>query len=402
MNRILCGFSVLILSGALLFTSCSTNLGPETLPSTTPSTEPTETETEQTTTTIAPELTDPSSVAVVTENAVEVNGKLKVKGTNIVNSSGKTFVLKGMSSYGIQDCSDFFTTEVIKTLAEDWGCNVLRICITGDANTGYLKDPDKYFDPICKICDMCISQGIYVILDWDVEYEKAANENKAKAVDFFTRISAIYSDSPNILYEVENNRILTEDDAKIKDEWEKNIKPFANDVIKAIRKNSPSSVVIVGAPERGLAIDTLTSKTRIKGDNIAYSSRIYSASHGLEYREKIQKAIKQGTCVLVTEWGLCSSDGTESLNISETDAWSLFMEQNNISWCNYAIGSTFSDEANALYLINEKYSDEQKAAHWPAGLLTKSGIYIKGILLKDIITSDSDSTAETVPDASEV
>ena len=171
---------------------------------------------------------------------------------------------------------------------------------------------------------------------------------------------------------------------------------FARNFIEC--RLSHSYIKSVGALQdlKGYFSDTKQIKEKL-------NEQIEKVTDGInEALEKIQKAIKQGTCVLVTEWGLCSSDGTESLNISETDAWSLFMEQNNISWCNYAIGSTFSDEANALYLINEKYSDEQKAAHWPAGLLTKSGIYIKGILLKDIITSDSDSTAETVPDASEV
>lgn len=395
MNKIAYGMSVFILSGALLLTSCSTNLGPETLPSTSATTEPTETEPEVTVTTLPPEATDPASTPVVIEKAVELNGRLKVKGANIVNSQGKTFVLKGLSSYGIQDCSDFFTAEVIKTLAEDWGCNVIRISITGDAQTGYLKDPDKYFDPLCKICDMCINQGIYVILDWNVEYEKAANENKTSAVDFFSRISSIYSDSPNILYEIENNKIQTEDSAKIKDEWTKNIKPFAEEVIKAIRKNSPSSIVIVGAPDRGLGIDTI-SKTKIKGDNIAYACRIYSSTHGVEYREKVQKAIKQGICVFVTEWGLCSDNGEEGLNMGESDSWSQLFEENNISWCNYAIGSNFIDEANALYLLHEKYTNEQKAAHWPDGIITKSGLYVRKMLLKEYETVDeTDSTDAT-------
>ena len=166
MNRLTYGISVLIISGAVFLSSCSTNLGPETLPSTTPSTEPTETEPEVTTKQTTPESTEPGSVALVTEKVVERYGQLTTKGTMLWSSKGEQVVLKGMSSYGIQDCMNFFTPDVVQTLAEDWGCDVLRITINGDADTGYMKEPDKYFDPICKIIDMCVNQGIYVIVDW--------------------------------------------------------------------------------------------------------------------------------------------------------------------------------------------------------------------------------------------
>ena len=79
MNRFSKGLSAAIISGAVLLCSCSTNLGPETLPSTTPATEPEET-TVETTELITPEMTDPSSVAVVTERIVDKYGEHKIDG----------------------------------------------------------------------------------------------------------------------------------------------------------------------------------------------------------------------------------------------------------------------------------------------------------------------------------
>ena len=111
MSKRIRGVIVLELVGVFMLCSCSTNLGPETLPSTTPATEPTETipevtePTEEPTPTEAPE---PTSTAVITDRIVDKNGLLKVDGTKIVNSEEETVVLKGMSSFGLEDCEGFF------------------------------------------------------------------------------------------------------------------------------------------------------------------------------------------------------------------------------------------------------------------------------------------------------
>ena len=75
MNRLTYGMSVFIISGALLLSSCSTNLGPETLPSTKPTTESTETETSETSSSVRAEVTDPFSTAVVQGKVVDAYGK---------------------------------------------------------------------------------------------------------------------------------------------------------------------------------------------------------------------------------------------------------------------------------------------------------------------------------------
>ena len=196
MNRLTYGLSVLLISGAVLLSSCSMNLGPETLPSTTPSTEPSETEPEVTTKQTTPESTEPGSEALVTEKVVERYGNLTTKGTMLWSSKGEQVVLKGMSSYGIQDCMNFFTPDVVKTLAEDWGCDVLRITINGDADTGYMKEPDKYFDPICKIIDMCVEQGIYIIIDWNPDSEFWYEQQGLSGREGTTEIVTTYLDNP--------------------------------------------------------------------------------------------------------------------------------------------------------------------------------------------------------------
>ena len=301
MSKFSYGISVSVIAGAILLSSCSASLGPETLPSTTPYTEPTvETEPEPTEETLPPEATEPLSSAVVTEKIAEVNGRLAIDGTNIVNAEGEPVILKGITSFGIQDCGEFFTYETIKTLAEDWGCDVIRIAVTGDGNSeGYLKNPEKYFDMVCKICDMCSEQGIYVIVDWNVCYLEDYDENKEAAVDFFKRLSAIYTESPNIIYEVTNDPVLTEEIEEDTDEWEDIIKPFVTDVIEAVRESETENIIIVGTPGRGLDVD-IASDSGLDYDNIAYACRFFTGSQGDALKEKIQTAIDNEVCVFVT------------------------------------------------------------------------------------------------------
>ena len=413
MNRKLRGLNVLGLAGAFLLCSCSTNLGPETLPSTTPSTEPVETvpvETEPAVDIVETEAPEPLSTAVITESIVAKTGRLKIDGTNIVSSEDETVVLKGISSFGIEDCEGFFTQDTVKTLAEDWGCDVLRIAITGDENSyGYLDDPDTYFDMVCKICDMCIEQGIYVIVDWDILYSGEYDANKEAAVDFFKRLSTIYSESVNVIYEVNNYPLLDEepdedadDEEEEENEWEDKIKPFVSDVVEAIRENSPDSIVIAGVPGRGLELDAV-SDSRLDYDNICYGCRFFSGTHRQEQRDMVQEAVDNEVCVFVTEWSYCTDDCKGGIFTQESDRWAEFLDENNISWCNAAIGSKNGNDTNALLMNSDKYTPEQiHSGHWPDGLISKSGLYARDQFLKDApAANDADQTEETTEETSD-
>lgn len=379
MNRFMCVLSVGIIAGSVLLSSCSTNLGPETLPSTTPSTEATiETEPTEETEPEVPEHTEPFSQAIITGSIVNSYGALSVNGNDINNSEGLKVVLKGMSSYGIQECGDFFTSEVVKTLAEDWGCDVLRIAITGDANSeGYMKEPERYFDNICKICDMCVAQGIYVIVDWNVLYGESSDENTDAAVDFFSRLSVIYSDTDNIIYEINNDPVKANDELGASDEWENNIKPFATRVIDAIRENDSNNIIIVGTPKNGLGVNA-ASKSQLEYSNIAYGFRFFSGPHTEEQRNAVAEALGDGVCVFVTQWALTNEYGVGGIHLPESNKWIEFFRKNGISWCNYAIGSTSTDDTNALNLDDGRYTDEQKnSGHWPLGLISESGSFAR-------------------------
>ena len=53
------------------------------------------------------------------------------------------------------------------------------------------------------------------------------------------------------------------------------------------------------------------------------------------------------------------------------------------------------NDANALFLVSDKYNSDQKAAHWPEGLISKSGKYAKEKILEGKVNSEPADTAET-------
>ena len=230
--------AVLVFSIALgAFVSCSNKLDKETLPSvtTTESFEETsETSAEETERTIGP-----NSTAVVTDRIVDLHGQLSVSGTDIVDANGDKIQLKGMSSYGLNACAGFFNAEIVKTIAEDWGSDVIRFAMTTKGNSDdYTSDPEKYYNLMCECVDLCIDQGIYTIIDWHILYDGDPNEYKAEAADFFSRISEKYKDCPNVFYEICNEpNGMRFDDVSQPVDWDNTIKPYAEEVIAAIRAN---------------------------------------------------------------------------------------------------------------------------------------------------------------------
>jgi len=386
---------------SILLTCCSSKLPDETLPAAT-TTEVTETsetvlETEETAaeteeTEETEETFGPLSTAQVTERPVDVNGQLSVSGTQIVNESGEAVQLKGMSSYGIQSIFQFFNDDVTDTLVQDWGCSVIRLAMTTRGNDdGYTYNPDKYFETVCGYADTLIEHGVYVIIDWHILYDGDPTEYETEAIDFFSRISAIYGDCPNVIYEIcnEPNGMTVADETQAVD-WDNVIKPYAENVIAAIRENDPDNIIIVGTPNWSQDVDA-ASQNPIDGDNIMYALHFYAGSHGQELRDKAHTALDNGLPIFVTEWGTSADSGAGGVFYDETYEWMDFLDSNSISWCNWSIGGSNTESSNALKLYSQKFTVEQKiAGHWPDEMLSDSGLFVRSLILGQEFTIPSE------------
>lgn len=380
--------SVLIMLSIVFtfMTGCSEKLSPETTPSELATTaQVTETETSATTTSseeIEP-THGPLSTAVVTDRIVDNNGQLSIDGTNIVNASGEPIQLTGMSTYGLNAIGSFLNADTVQTLVQDWGCDVIRLAMYTEGNSdGYIQDPDKYFEKACEDIDLCIDNGVYVIIDWHILYDGDPNQYKTEAIDFFSRISAIYGNTPNIIYEIcnEPNGQHFDDESQAVD-WESSIRPYAVDLVSTIRENDPDNIIIVGTANWSQDVD-LASLDPIDDDNLMYTVHFYAGSHGQEYRDKVQTAIDNGCAVFCTEWGTTSDTGAGELDLEESDAWLDFFDENNISWCNWSIGGSATESSNALRFISNILTVEEKyQGHWPDEFLSDSGYYVRSRLL---------------------
>ena len=68
---------------------------------------------------------------------VKKNGRLSVKGTRLVNSQGKTVVLKGVSTHGINWFPQYVNKAAFKTLRDNWGVNCIRLAMYTEEYNGY-------------------------------------------------------------------------------------------------------------------------------------------------------------------------------------------------------------------------------------------------------------------------
>ncbi len=292
-------------------------------------------------------------------NLVSYNGKLKVDGVNIVNQYGEKVILKGMSSHGLQWYSDYVNEDNIKILKNDWNSNIFRLAMYTDEG-GYLSNKDIYNTLIEKV-DMIIKQDMYVIIDWHILHDNNPMNHKDEAKEFFDKVSSKYKDSPNVIYEICN-----EPNGDVN--WNNDIKPYADEIVKTIRENSKDSIIIVGTGTWSQDIlDPINNK--VDDGNVMYALHFYAGTHKDWLRERLKKALDSNLPVFVSEWGTTYADGNGGVDLDESKKWVEFMKENNLSWTNWSLCD--KDEASALLkhgTSKNGFSDDD---------LSESGKFIK-------------------------
>jgi len=308
---------------------------------------------------------------------VDCNGRLQTKGNKIVGSHGNPVQLRGMSMFWSQWQGKYYTKGTVQWLRDDWKCTVVRAAMGVDANIdGYLKNPDLEKQKIKTVVQACIDLGIYVIIDWHSHY---AENQKADAIKFFKEMATLYGSYPNVMYEIYNEPL---DGTS----WSSTIKPYSIDVIKAIRDIDPDNLIIVGTRKWSQRVDEAANDP-ISDVNVAYTLHFYSAttSHQLELRNIAQTAITKGIPLFVTEFGTCEASGNGAINEQATKDWFTFLDNNKISWCNWAV-SDKSEAASALP------TNASTSGGWPVSSLTTSGKIIRTELLAKYVAPNCTNT----------
>ncbi len=301
-------------------------------------------------------------------SVVAINGALSVKGNKIINSKGDIVSFAGNSFFWSNEYyrgHSFYNKDVVKWLKEDWNSSIIRLPLTADPDIhdGYIYDQMPNLEKIEITVDAAIELGMYVIIDW---HSHRAEDNTEEAIAFFTKMAKKYGEHPNIIYEIYNEPLRVS--------WNDVIKPYAEEVIAAIRKIDPDNIIVVGTPKWSQDVDKASENPIVGFKNIAYTLHFYAGSHKEWLLNKAQKALDNGIALIVTEWGSVNADGGGEVDPKSTKKWMDFMKKNNLTHCNWSINNK-EEGASALK------PNASAKGNWANEDLTESGklakFYIK-------------------------
>lgn len=305
--------------------------------------------------------------------AGEAHGKLSVSGTHIVDENGNIVQLKGLSTHGIAWYPEYVNKNLFKEIKETWNCNVVRLAMYTEEYGGYCSGGDK--NNLLTLIDNGVSYAteydMYVIIDWHILSDGDPNKNKTHAIPFFEYVSAKYKDNPHVLYEICN-----EPNGGVS--WD-SIKSYALDIIPVIRKNSPDSIIIVGTPTWSQEVDKAAAKPITEYDNIMYALHYYADTHKNSLRSTMEKALKNGLPIFVTEYGICDASGNGAINEKEANLWMELLDKYYVSSCAWNISNKGETSAIFKSSCSKKYgftdSDLSDSGKWVYKMLTGKNTY---------------------------
>lgn len=270
------------------------------------------------------------------------NGKLSVKGTQIVNSKGKAFQIKGVSTHGLAWFPQYVSKAAFQELRDNWGVNTVRLAMYTAEYNGYCTGGSANQKNLKNLVDKGVKAatdlGMYAIIDWHVLQDRDPNTYKTQAVSFFKEMAKKYKNHKNVLYEICN-----EPNSGVS--WSQ-VKSYANKVIKEIRKIDKDAIIIVGTPTWSQDVDQ-AAKSPITGQkNIVYTLHFYADTHRDSLRAKAENAIKAGLPLLVSEFSICDASGSGAINKSEADKWISLLDKYKIGYTAWSLSN--KNETSAL------------------------------------------------------
>lgn len=293
---------------------------------------------------------------------VSANGRLQVKGAQIVNKNGKAFVIKGVSMHGLAWFPQYVQKKSFASLKK-LGANTVRLPIYTEEYGGYCSGGNK--KQLKKLVDKGVKAatelGMYVIIDWHILQDGNPLQHKKAAKKFFKEIAKKYAKRNNVLFEICN------EPNGGGGSWT-NIRKYAKTVIKTIRSVNKKAIIIVGTPTWSQDVD-VAAKNPLKGKNIAYAFHFYAATHKEYLREKLKVAVKAGLPIVVTEFGISEASGNGTVDTKEGNKWIKLLNR-------YKIGRVcwnLSNKAENSALLKASC---KKTSGWKKSDLSKQGRWL--------------------------
>ena len=290
-------------------------------------------------------------------------GPLHVSGTLLCDSSGAAVNLRGVSTHGINYYPEYVNKEAFKTLRDDWGANLIRLAMYTQEAGGYLSGGDQGAQ--LAIIDNGVSYaeelGMYVIIDWHILSDGNPTQHQTEAVEFFDMMSSKYKDKDNVIYEICNEPQNSP--------WTSVIRPYAEEVISAIRKNDKDAVVLVGTNNWSQYVDEVIGN-ELNDDNVMYCVHFYAATHRDDLRQRVQKALSAGVPVFISECSICDASGNGGIDYDSAREWLELIDSNHIPYVIWNLSN--KNESSALIR-----SDCTKLSDWTESELSSTGQYFR-------------------------
>ena len=303
--------------------------------------------------------------ALCAQTPVQQHGHLSVAGNRIVDSSGNSVSLAGMSLFWSNTGwggESFYNASAVQSMRNDWGAKVIRAAMGVEDPGGYLQDPSNKAK-VESVVQAAIQEGLYVIIDWHSHH---AENYESQAITFFTDMANQFGHLPNVIYEIYNEPLGGVS-------WSQTVKPYAENVIDAIRAIDPSNLIIVGSPTWSQDVDVASQNPIIGRANIAYALHFYAETHTAALRQKALVALNNGIPLFVTEWGSVNAWATGSVAYHSVSEWMQFLCDHKISHCNWALNDK-QESASALI------PGVGPNGGWSASELTASGALAKFLI----------------------
>ena len=252
-------------------------------------------------------------------------GLISTQGNKLVDSNGDIIQLRGMSLFWSNFIGKYYNDGVVKWLKSDWSANIIRAAMGVEEDGGFLSNPTVERQRVFDVIEAAIEEGIYVIVDW---HSHEAESHQEEAVAFFSEVAQRYGSYPNVIYELYNEPINSN--------WVRDLVPYHQAVIGEIRKHDPDNLVVCGTPFFSQNVDDVIGN-EINDVNVAYTLHYYAATHKQFLRNRAQLAIDANLPLFVTEYGTTEASGNGPIDEEETNIWWDFLDENDISWCNWSI-----------------------------------------------------------------
>ena len=304
-----------------------------------------------------------SPAAPASPGPVSRYGLLHVAGGRIVGADGQPVSLAGVSfGWSQWQAARFYNAGTVNWLKQDWNAAIIRAALGVHEEDGYIQHPARNKARVMRVIDAAIAADLYVLIDW---HDHHADQHADLAVAFFADMARKYVGHPNVIYEIFNEPIRGL-------KWSTDVKPYAEKVIAAIRAHDPANLIVVGTPNYSQDVEVAAADP-VQDANVAYTLHFYAGTHKQRLRDKAVEAMNLGAALFVTEWGTGTADGAGKIDVESTRSWMKFMQQWQLSHCNWGI----YDKAETVAIVLPSASSQ---GGWKDADLSPSGRFARELI----------------------